>query len=479
MWRVLCDVRMSEAKKFVPMTLMMFLVLFNFSTLRPLKDSLIIPNLGAEVISFVKLWCVLPSAVLFTMIYMKLSNIMDYEKLFYTITSFFVSFFAIFAFVLYPFKDFFHPSPEYIFDLAIKFPYFKWFIYLAGKWSFALFYVFAELWGAVMINLMFWQFANRITRTDQAKRFYSMFGLIGNVGLIFAGSFIIGLSKLNDALLIRYSMMAMVFSSILLMVIYRWMNVYVLTDPQQYSPKKNSSKKKLKMSVSESLKMALSSKYLGYLVLLVFCYGTAINLVEGPWKAKVRELYPLQRDYAQFMGEFVRWTGIVTIVFMVLGSNILKNVKWFTAAIITPLMILITGGGFFLFVIFENQLVLLTENMIKVSPIVLAVFLGALQNILSKATKYTMFDSTKEMAFIPLDDEYRTKGKAVVDVIGGRIAKSGGAMVQSFIFIILPMATFSTILPVLAGIFFLLIILWMCVVRGLNKQYTKLVNKKV
>lgn len=141
-------------------------------------------------------------------------------------------------------------------------------------------------------------------------------------------------------------------------------------------------------------------------------------------------------------------------------------------------MILITGGGFFVFVIFENALLPLTEDIMKLTPLELAVFLGALQNILSKATKYTMFDSTKEMAFIPLDDEFKIKGKAVVDVIGGRVAKSGGAVIQSFIFMFFPMATFSNIIPFLTGIFLFLMFIWMYVVTQLNKEYTQLLDKE-
>ena len=38
-----------------------------------------------------------------------------------------------------------------------------------------------------MISLLFWQFANDITKTSEAKRFYSMFGLIANIALILAG----------------------------------------------------------------------------------------------------------------------------------------------------------------------------------------------------------------------------------------------------------------------------------------------------
>ena len=36
------------------------------------------------------------------------------------------------------------------------------------------------------------------------------------------------------------------------------------------------------------------------------------------------------------------------------------------------------------------------------TPLMLAVMIGALQNILSKGAKYALFDPCKEMAYIPL-----------------------------------------------------------------------------
>lgn len=39
----------------------------------------------------------------------------------------------------------------------------------------------------------------------------------------------------------------------------------------------------------------------------------------------------------------------------------------------------------------------------------LAVWVGMVQNVLSKATKYALFDPTKEMAYIPLDKESKVR----------------------------------------------------------------------
>jgi AAA family ATP:ADP antiporter len=88
------------------------------------------------------------------------------------------------------------------------------------------------------------------------------------------------------------------------------------------------------------------------------------------------------------------------------------------------MMILVTGGLFSTFVVFKDSL----EGMLPFSVLWGAVILGATQNVLSKATKYALFDPTKEMSYIPLDQEAKIKGKAAIDVVGARLGKSGGGL---------------------------------------------------
>ena len=60
------------------------------------------------------------------------------------------------------------------------------------------------------------------------------------------------------------------------------------------------------------------------------------------------------------------------------------------------------AGVFFALILFNDALVPMITSL-GTTPLMLAVFVGAAQNIISKGSKYSLFDPCKEMAYIPLD----------------------------------------------------------------------------
>ncbi len=484
---VFWPIKKEEAKLFVLMGFTMFCILFNFGSLRSVKDALVVPSIGAEVISFLKLWLVLPSSVLFAFFYAKISNILKFEYIFYLILGVFLFFFVFFAYVIYPNQDFFHPSPEFIAAFSDSHPNFKWFIRISGKWSYALMYIFSELWSAVVINLMFWQFANHIFNTEKARRFYPILGMIGNMGLILAGSLLVNFSVYEEdssgivdkviasEYIWQNVISVVVLSGVCAMGCFWIINRIIGASSPEPSFLKVDTEAKPKLSLKESIKLILGSKYIGHIVALVFCYGLLINILEGPWKAKVREAYPDTVDYASFMGKFNIWMGISSVLFMVIGSNVIRRLSWLTAAMITPVTFTVTGFMFFGFVIYSKYLGY--EDSL-VNPLYAAVFVGSVQNILSKSTKYSLFDSTKEIAYIPLSIELKTKGKAAVEIIGIKFGKSAGAFIQSTIFVFFPNSGFDSIAVYLLVVFFIFLVFWMKSVVSLNEEYLKEIEPK-
>jgi ATP/ADP translocase len=77
---------------------------------------------------------------------------------------------------------------------------------------------------------------------------------------------------------------------------------------------------------------------------------------------------------------------------------------------------------------FQNYL---SEIYAPASVLSFIVLMGALQNVIGRGTKYSLYDSTKEMLYIPLSNEMKAKGKAAADIIGTKVGKSIGAIIQS------------------------------------------------
>lgn len=489
-WRsFLWPVHNFELKKLLPMFLLFFFINFNYTILRDTKDSLVVtaPGSGAEILPFLKVWGVLPLAVLFMIIYSKLSNVFSKQKLFYTTISFFLGYFALFALVFYPYREFFHPD-----ELADKLqmilpPGCSGMIAMFRNWTFSLFYVMAELWGSVAISLLFWGFANDITKVSESKRFYTLFGLGANVAMLFSGPAIIYFSRMQSKLpvgvdawggTINYMVGMVCLSGLIIMGIYRWIHKNVLTDSRFYDPNelRRAKKEKPKMSLKESFLFLTRSKYIGCIAVLVIAYGIAINLVEVTWKGQLKLQYPINNDYQAFMGQFSTITGAITIFMMLfVGGNITRRFGWKVGALITPIVLLVTGVAFFSFVIFRDSLAGMIA-LLGTTPLMLAVVFGTAQNIMSKSSKYSLFDPTKEMAYIPLDQESKVKGKAAIDVVGARLGKSGGSLAQQGLIVIF--GSLGAITPYIGGILLVVILCWILAGNSLGKQFAKLTAEK-
>lgn len=154
----------TTLKKIIPLGLMFFCILFNYTILRDTKDVLVVTAKGsnAEIIPFLKTWVNLPMAIGFMLLYTKLANVLSKKALFYTVILPFIAFFGAFGFVLYPLSNHIHPHALADKLLATLGQRFIGPLAIMRIWSFCLFYVMAELWGSVVISVLFWGFANQV-----------------------------------------------------------------------------------------------------------------------------------------------------------------------------------------------------------------------------------------------------------------------------------------------------------------------------
>jgi ADP/ATP carrier protein family len=471
------------------MALLMFTILLNQNIIRTMKDSLVMTMVGPEVISFIKLWLEMPVGILFVLIYSKMCNKMSTEKVFRIVVSAFLFLFWLFVYVLFPYREYFHPDPLVVEEYIKLYPHLKWFVVIWGKWSFVLFYILGELWPTIVFALLYWQLANKITKTEEAGRFYSFFTFFGQSNLLISGTLVVYFTKGNHFLIPYFShltdkteilfksfLVIVLTSGALTLILHAFIEYKIMKDPRYFQPR-NRSEETLKLSLSDSIRMILSSKYLGLICVLIISYSLTINLIEGMWMSKARELHNSINEFMAYQGGVFFWTGTFTLICALSGNTIIKKFGWYGAAVLTPLSTFLIGGLFFLFVVFGNQMNMMFD-MTLTTPLAIIVFIGSLQNIFIKGTKYSLFDTTKEMAYIPLNDELKTKGKAAVDVVGTKIGKSSGALLQFATFTIWPAASYGDIAHVLMMCFLVICLGWMWGVKSLAKNYQKLLKSQ-
>jgi AAA family ATP:ADP antiporter len=488
--RYLWPVHTYELKKLIPMLLIFFFISFDYNVLRTLKDSLLITakSSGAEVIPFVKVWAMFPGAVLMTLLFTWLSNRYARDTVFYCIISIFLVYFTVFTFILYPIRDSIHPHAFADYLATVLPPGLKGLIAMLRYWTFTLFYVMSELWSSTVLSVLFWGFANQVTKISEAKRFYGLFGVGANFSGIFAGQASVfcctyttrqgvylpfGEDPWHQSLILMVSLILV--AGVLALFLFRWMNTKVLTDKLYYDPEtvKTEGEVKGKLSFKQSISYLLNSKYLMLIAFVVIFYNLVINLTEVLWKHQVKELYPNPNEYTVYMNHIVSIIGIVaTFSSLFVSGNAIRKCGWTFTALLTPAILLITSVGFFAFFFVEQISPHLALSFLGLSPLAMVVFFGSAQNILSRGAKYSVYDATKEMSFVPLKPESKLAGKAAIDGICSRLGKSGGSVVhQSFLILF---ATISASAPYVAFVLFGVIALWVVVVRRLGKQFNEL-----
>ena len=478
-----------ELKKLIPMFVLFFLISFVYNLLRCMKIALIVTAQysGAEVIPFLKMGAVLPGALLLTYIFTKLANRFEREQVFYTILSGFLLYFSLFLFVLYPNNEFLRLDS--LADFLQKHVFvnkgFKGLIAIIRHWNLTLFYVLAEMWSTVVLSILFWGFANEVTKLHEAKRFYAIFGLGANFAAFFSALFahFVKAIPYNAALpfdvrnqWVFYQLFFVLVVGMIIIALFYWLNrsVFHMEDVQTLQiPKKSK-----KISLQECFKYLRESKYLSYIVILIISYNAVFNLADVMWNYKVKQIYVNSVDYNGYINKITSLTSIISIIFaFFISGNVIRYYGWIIAALVTPLIWLLTSIGFFTGLIFDGTFITDFLAIFISNPTNLVLFLGATQMCFGRACKYTVFDATKEIAFIPLTKEEKRKGKAVVDGIASRFGKSGGSLIYILLFMMC--GDIVNTVPYVALIVVIIIGFWIYAVFHLGKMVNESIDKEV
>jgi AAA family ATP:ADP antiporter len=482
-WRErLWPIQAFELKKFIPLIFIKFFISMTYGVLTTMKDAFVVTAKGggAEVIPILKGWLVLPIALGATLLYTKLTNKFRRSVLFYGIISTFMVIVALFGFVLYPNVETLSPHASADWLLQVLGSENSHWVSIYRNWIQSLFFVTAELWGSIVIFLLFWGFVNHICNFNEAKRSYSLFVAGGDLAQILVGPLVFYFTQKYVGEQFNFALKNLVcfvlFFGAMIMALHYFLTHWVLSkDERLYQPeaKDQAIDQKTKLSLLESIKFIVRSKHLRCIAIMVIAYGLTMNLTEVTWKANLKLSFPDTGAYQGFMAKISSSVGSCSLLAtLFLGGMTIRILGWRFSALLPPIVIGSTSLVF-LTLFMHPEWVAPLSQYFSMSPLMLVVIFGAFQNISTKMMKYAFFDPTKEMSFIPLDQESKVKGKAAIDVVGSRLGKSGAAWIQIVLIQIAGTGSVLSITHFLLPVIACTVICWIWSVRSLNKQFIK------
>lgn len=442
-----------------------------------------------------------PAAIFFAFLYAQLSNRFSREKVFYVMVSIFIVYFLLFVGLIFPNKESLELSGTAIYLEGFLPEGFKGFTNMIRYWYFSMFYVSVELWSSVILSILFWGFANEVTTLNESKKFYAILALGANLTAILGGrlgtylwktrefnpNLNLGADKFEQALDIN--ILLSIVLAFALIAVFRWMNtsckhMYKDDAPpaceQTESSEPHKNKKKKKMSLVESLRYVLKNKYLIHLAIMVFSYNVVYNLTDVVWMDTMyRHFGSKSSEYTAFNNSINEYIGWLAILMALATGPIIRILGWRFAALLTPIGLMVTSLSFFPLLIFYgsdfvDHIGLVLAPIFGNDLIRTIMIIATAQKCFTRASKFSVFDATKEMAYIPINTYGKRKAKAAIDGIGSRLGKSSGSfMIQM---LLIPLSTMSAIVPYVSIVIVLITALWLYSVIQVNKDFKKKIS---
>ncbi len=441
-----------------------------------MKDSLVITAEGAdvEVIPFIQLWMLLPATLLATWVFTYLASRYSQRTLFQLVLGGFLAFFVVFTCVLYPLRDFIHLH-EFALGASAQLPNgLRGLVGMLRNWSFSAFFTMSELWGSMVTSVLFWSFANAISNLQQAKRSYGLYAMGGNLGATMAGLIPPLVGGISPELSIYILLVVIIVSGLVSLAVFQWLTRYVLIGSEYDCIHQviDPSEKPEKISLLVSLRMLICNRYLLCLAVIVFAFNFVNSIGGVVWKDQLKRVCGDFNAYNNYLGYTTTAIGVGAMILAGFLPRILNTLGWTATAMLCPASTGVASVCFFGILCFGSYLPFESVTILGI-----VVLTGGLMEVLGRMTKYSVFDGTKDLAFIPLETELKLKSKAVIDGALSRIAISGSAIVQQLCIIVF--SSLGQSMPMIFVIITGCIFVWVVSACSLGYQFADLTQQSV
>jgi len=402
--RLFVDVKRREVEPAILFFLFWFLVIVTFQVLKPLKKGYFVESLGADVELYAKLANIgvaIAIVIGFTVLYNRLGS----RRMITTLVGIFALALLAFAAVLG------NQAPA------------------AGvNWTF---YLFGDAWSTVWVTT-FWAYLNEMTESEQSKRLYGLIGGGGVVGGLVGGlvvwQFVEPLG--SSALLTGCAAVTLIIG---LMV---WRAEVLARSPDSPIGRRETARLEVegegeKMNAAvEGAKLAMASKYLFAIVMIVFLYELVSQILDYQYSTEAEQLVGAGATQA-FFGQVTTIIGIVSVITQFfLVSLVIRKFGMTTALLVLPVAMALASGVYL------------------AVPVLWA---GALLTISDNAFSYSINQTARETLFVPTSADVKYKARAFANMFVQRFGK-GIAIVMAIALTALPIRFLSILAIVVVAI---------------------------
>jgi len=259
--------------------------------------------------------------------------------------------------------------------------------------SFAL-YVWKDVHVVVLIEIL-WSFANVLFKTESARWMYGLFCAAGSVGSL-VGNLSVGW------LALRFGSAA---SLLFVLPLFGTQAVIGRILGRQIELPKSSAK--AAGSFAEGVAMLRRSRYLVALLLLVGTVQLVVNLVDFQFNVALQRAYPDTDARTALIGQVYAVIDGSSLMLQLATGLVIKAVGVRRTLLVIPVLLGAALVGTLL------------------TPVFLVM---ATLKVASKALDYSLFRAAKELLYIPLSYDEKTRGKAFIDMMTYRVSKGGASL---------------------------------------------------
>lgn len=382
--RSFVDIRKGEFEPALLFFLFWFFVIVVFQALRPLKKGLFVEHLGADIELYAKL-ANIGVAMLAVVVFTALYNRFGSRRLIPTLC-------GIFAIALLGFAGALSgggaPAPSV-------------------NWAF---YLFGDAWSTVWVTT-FWAYLTELTRSEQSKRLYGLIGTGGVIGGLMA-NFTVWQYIENSGIGVLLAAAAMVTVVVAVIVLRLEM---IARRPGAAIQRlgrdtANTADEKAAQNVNpvfDGARLVIASKYLLAIAMITFLYEINSQILDYQYSTAAEALQGAGGTQAFFgrVGTIVGIISVVTQLFLV--SFIVRRFGITAALLVLPAAMAVASGIYF------------------VTPILTT---AALLTISDNSFNYSIYQTAREMLYVPTSDDVKYKARAFINMLVQRVGKGAAIL---------------------------------------------------